>query len=426
MSDLDMMLRFMLQAMVVLVACRVFGWLGKRFLGQAQVTMEMLTGIILGPSVFGLLAPQIQRNIFPQFTTIGDLTSAKHPSMSVLYVVAQIGLVLYMFVVGLELDLSHIRRHVRSAISVSAAGILVPFVLGCLLFFGFLGNRTDMLNAAMSPTILAVYVGAAMSITAFPVLARLIYEAGVQNTTIGTLTLSSGAMDDIAAWSLLAAVLAASKGNPSIALWAILGGIAFVAVMLSAGRRVLTYIEAKAAENAFSLVLVLLFFGAWFTDEIGIHAVFGAFIVGVAMPKGAVSEQIRARIEPLATGLFVPFFFVFSGLNTKITSLVGLDVWLIALLALAVAIVGKVGGCYAAARACGESHRQSLSIGVLMNSRGMMGLIILNIGLQQKIISTQFFTIMVIMCVVTTFLAAPLFRKIYRPESEAELAAAHA
>lgn len=420
MADLDLMLRFMLQVLVILVACRVVGWFGQKYLGQAQVTMEMLTGVLLGPSVFGALAPKVQQSLFPLFAVPGDPLSGRSPSMSILYVVAQIGLILCMFIIGMELDLNLIRTRLKAAISVSAAGILFPFLLGGGVYFMLLANRTDMIGPNIPHPVAATYVGAAMCITAFPVLARLIYEAGMMGTPVGSMAIGSGAVGDVVAWILLAFVLAASKGNPMIAIWAIVGGIAFVAVTLSFIKRLLATLEKdekgdskELSQSTFSSILVLLFLCAWFTDSIGLHAVFGAFIIGVAMPKGEVSRQILARIEPLTVTLFVPFFFVFSGLNTRIGSLTNGEHWLIALVILIAAISGKLVGCYYAARASGQPHRQSLALGVLMNARGLMELIILNIGLQQKIITVPFFTIMVIMALVTTFMAAPLFRKIH-------------
>jgi Kef-type K+ transport system membrane component KefB len=429
MADLDIMLRFMLQVLVILVSCRLLGWFGQKYLGQAQVTMEMLTGVILGPSVFGALAPSAQQALFPQFLMAGDPQSGRNPSMSILYVVAQIGLILCMFIIGMELDLNLIRTRIKAAISVSAAGIIFPFILGCLVYFCLLANRNDMIGVGIPPAVAATYVGAAMSITAFPVLARLISEAGVMGTAVGTLAIGSGAVGDVVAWILLAFVLAASKGNPLIAVWAIVGGIAFVLVMLTVVKRMLAKLVDGVSEtneltqSTFSSLLVLLFICAWFTDSIGLHAVFGAFIVGCAMPKGAAAKQILARIEPLTVSLFIPFFFVFSGLNTRIGSLTSSEHWVIAGAILIAAVFGKVAGCYFAARAFGEQHRQSLAIGVLMNTRGLMELIILNIGLQQKIISVPFFTIMVIMALVTTFMSAPLFRKIHGKGFDSDLVA---
>ena len=420
MTDLDLMLRFMLQILVVLTVCRLVGWFGEKYLGQAQVTMEMLAGVLLGPSVFGAFAPKLQQSLFPQFLVTGDPTSGKNPSMSILYIIAQVGLVLYMFVIGLELDLNLIKTRTKAAMAVSGAGIVLPFLLGAAVFYAMLAHRNDMFGPNIPQAIQAIYVGAAMCITAFPMLARIIYEAGIAGTPIGTLAISAGATDDVVAWILLAIVLAVSKGDPSIAVWAIGGGAVFAVSILTIGKRLFEFLETRdAAEETvspttFGLVMLFLFAGAWFTDAIGVYAVFGAFLVGIAMPKGRLSGFLKERIEPITVSLFLPFFFVYSGLNTKISSLHGADHWIICLMLVAAAIVGKFGGCYLAARACGEPKRQATAIAVLMNSRGLMELIILNIGLQQKVITTPFFTMMVIMAIVTTFMAAPLFRKVYR------------
>ncbi len=419
MTDLDLMLRFMLQVLVVLVACRAVGWFGQKYLGQAQVTMEMLTGVLLGPSVFGALSPELQYSLFPQLLVAGSPDSGKHPSMSILYIIAQIGLVLYMFLIGLELDLNLIKSRTKAALAVSMAGIVVPFALGCAVFYAFLSHRNDMFGADIPQFIQAVYVGAAMCITAFPMLARIIYEAGIAGTPLGTLAIGAGATDDVFAWILLAIVLAVSKGNPAIAIWAIGGGAAFALLTLTIGKKFMAFLETRdskeetVSQTTFGLVMLFLFAGAWFTDAIGVYAVFGAFVMGVAMPKGRLAKYLQERIEPLTVSLFLPFFFVYSGLNTKIGSISGAEHWLICLALLTAAIVGKYGGCYLAARATGEPKRQAIAIGVLMNSRGLMELIILNIGLQQKVIKVPFFTMMVIMAIVTTFMAAPLFRRVY-------------
>jgi Kef-type K+ transport system membrane component KefB len=410
----------MLQVLVVLGACRVVGWFGTKYLGQAQVTMEMLTGVLLGPSVFGAISPSVQQSLFPQLIVNGDPTSGKHPSMSILYVIAQIGLVLYMFLIGLELDLNLIGSRTKAAISVSIAGIVLPFAFGCIVFYVLLSHRTDMFGANIPIPIQAIYVGAAMCITAFPMLARIIYEAGIAGTPLGTLAIGAGASNDVFAWILLAVVLAVSKGNPAIAFWAIGGGTTFAFLMLTVGKRLLAFLEARdssdgeVSQTTFALVMIFLFAGAWFTDAIGVYAVFGAFLMGLAMPKGRLSKFLQERIEPITVSLFLPFFFVYSGLNTRIGSLQGAEHWLICLALLAAAMAGKYGGCYFAARACGEPKRQATAIGVLMNSRGLMELIILNIGLQQRVITIPFFTMMVIMAIATTFMAAPLFRRVYR------------
>jgi Kef-type K+ transport system membrane component KefB len=419
MSDLDLMLRFMLQVLVVLSACKVIGWIGQRYLMQAQVTMEMIAGVCLGPSLFGILSPKIQEYIFPMFAHAGVPTSGKSPSMSILYVIAQIGLVVYMFLIGLEFNTKLISGRAKGAVSVSVAGILFPFLLGGILCVTILGKRTDLFMPGITLTNQALYLGAAMSITAFPMLARIIYEAGMAGTSLGTLALGAGATDDVVAWSLLAIVLATAKGNSSIAIWAIGGGIVFVVLMLTLGKRLLAKLgdivekEGKMTQNVLVTSVLILFAGAWFTDAIGVYAVFGAFVVGIAMPRGLYAKEIRGNLEKMTVGLFLPFFFVYSGLNTHIGSLNSPGLWMLGGLVLVAAIAGKFGGCYLAARLSGEPHRDALAIGTLMNSRGLMELIILNIGLQQKVITTQLYTIMVLMAIVTTVMAAPIFEWVY-------------
>lgn len=418
MSDIDFMLRFMLQILVVLGACKVVGWLGVRFLGQAQVTMEMIAGVILGPSLLGLVAPGFQQYLFPQFLRAGDPASGKSPSMTILYVIAQIGLVLYMFLVGLEFNSKLITSRAKGAVAVSAAGILFPFALGVALCYTLLPGRTDLFSAGITPLNQALYLGAAMSITAFPMLARIIYEAGIAGTSLGTLALGAGATDDAAAWCLLAFVLATSKGKPAIAVWAIGGGLAFAISTLTVGKSLLARLgtaverEGKMSQGVLTSALFLLFAGAYYTDAVGIYAVFGAFIMGAAMPRGLFVEEIRSRIEQITVGLFLPFFFVYSGLNTHMGALTGSS-WAIGGVVVAAAVLGKFGGCYLAARLSGESRQEALAIGTLMNSRGLMELIILNIGLQQKVITIQLFTIMILMAIATTVMAAPLFEKLY-------------
>ena len=419
MSDLDLMLRFMLQVLAVLAACKLVGYLGSKYLKQAQVTMEMITGVMLGPSLLGVFAPKVQEYLFPMFVRAGDPASGKNPSMSVLYVIAQIGLVLYMFLIGLEFNTKLISARAKAALSVSVAGILFPFALGAIVCITVLSKRTDLFTEHITLANQALYLGAAMSITAFPMLARILFEAGIAGTSLGTLALGAGATDDVVAWSLLAVVLATAKGDSKIALYAIGGGFVFITLMLTLGKRIFAKLgdivdrDGEMSQNVFITVMLILFFGAWFTDAIGVYAVFGAFTMGVAMPRGLLAKEIRANIEKATVGLFLPFFFVYSGLNTHLGSLNSPELWAIGGLILAAAIAGKFGGCYLAARLAGEDNREALAIGTLMNSRGLMELIILNIGLQQKVITTQLFTIMILMAIVTTVMAAPLFDWIY-------------
>ena len=415
MTDLDLMLRFMLQVMIVLAACKAVGWIGSKYLGQTQVVMEMVTGVLLGPSVLGRSMPELQGYLFPR--KLEGLTGS-HPSMSILYIIAQIGLVLYMFLIGLEFDIKLISNRIGGAVSVSLAGIIAPFALGFGIAYMY-RERTDLFAPAITDTNAAIYLGAAMCITAFPMLARILYERGIARTSMGTLALGAGATDDAAAWCLLAMVLAFSKGNMSIAWLAIGGGILFGVLMLTLGKKLLNRLAVstnetgKFSQGQMTTVILILMAGAWFTDAIGIYAVFGAFLVGCAMPRGRYAEAIRERIEPMTVSFLLPFFFVYSGLNTNINLISGTELWTVTIVICLAAIFGKGVACALAARASGEPWRESWTIGTLMNARGLMELIILNIGLQQGVITPTLFAIMVVMAIVTTLMASPLFLLIY-------------
>lgn len=421
------MLRFMLQVLVVLAACKAMGWIGKKFLGQTQVVMEMVTGVVLGPSLFGLLAPTTQAALFPKDSTMvidGVTKTVKHPSMMILYVVAQLGLVLYMFLVGLEFNLGLLGKKAGGAISVSLAGIAAPFALGAVIAVSMLGG-----DRFFAPNItaanMALYTGAAMCITAFPMLARIIYERGISNTRMGTLALGAGASDDATAWCLLAIVLAFSKGSANYAIFAIGGGALFAVLVLKLGPRLFRPMgdaverEGAMSQGIFVSVMLFLMLGSYITDAIGIYAVFGAFLIGAAMPRGRFAEILREKLESLTVGLLLPFFFVYSGLNTKLGLVNSAELWMITIVLLVAAIVGKGVACALAAKASGETWRDAWAIGTLMNARGLMELIILNIGLQQGVITPTLFTMLVIMAIVTTLMASPIFQWIYRPAEPA-------
>jgi Kef-type K+ transport system membrane component KefB len=264
-----------------------------------------------------------------------------------------------------------------------------------------------------------LFLGAAMSITAFPMLARIIFERGLTGTSLGTLALAAGSLDDAAAWCVLAIVLASFTGQFSIALLAIGGGVLYAVFMLTLARRGLGRLFNTLEEDArghgwvIPLTLILVGFCAWLTDSIGIYAVFGAFILGVAMPRGAVARRIESGIAPLTSTLLVPMFFVSSGLNTRIGLLDSAPLWGVALLILLAACLGKGLACGLAARMNGEPARESFAIGALMNSRGLMELIILNIGLERGVITPTLFTAMVLMAVMTTLMAVPAFNLAY-------------
>ncbi|MBI5863737.1 MAG: cation:proton antiporter [Planctomycetes bacterium] len=414
MSNFDLSIQYFLQLAVILAACRLVGW-AARWIGQPQVVGEMIAGVVLGPSVLGLLGER------PFGLPLPDLQKAlfSEPVLkTVLYCMAQVGLVLYMFLVGAEFNAGLLREKGRTAAAVSASGMFVPFVLGAILAF-LLFERLPLFNPAASKAEAALFMGAAMCITAFPMLARIIVERGIAGTRLGTLALAAGSMDDAAAWCVLAIVLASFNANPAIAMTAIAGGIAYAVVAIVVIRPLLrplaAAVEARGelTPRVFSFVLMLLLAAAWLTDYVRIYAVFGAFILGAVMPRGRLCRELQQKIEPLTTNFLLPLFFVYSGLNTRIDLVSTGALWGAAAVVLVAACAGKYVACALAARLSGESLRDSLAIGALMNARGLMELIILNIGLERGLITHELFTIMVLMAIVTTLMATPLFNWVY-------------
>jgi Kef-type K+ transport system membrane component KefB len=406
MSPFELSVLFFLQITFILVVCCGVGQIAK-YLGQPQVVAEMIAGVLMGPSLFGLFWPEAQGYLFPA------------ESKPILFVFSQVGLVLYMFLIGLEFDTSLIRQRIASAASTSIAGIATPMVLGGLLGLG-LTKISGLFGADVSQWEASLFLGAAVSITAFPMLARIIHERGLAGTSLGTLALAAGSIDDAAAWCILAIVLASFSGDPQIAIFAIGGGVPYAVAILTIGKWLLkrlgTIVEHQnnISGAMLTFVLILVMLGAWFTDKIGIYAVFGAFILGAAMPRGVFAHKIQERVEPVVTNFLLPMFFVYSGLQTRIGLVDTPTLWGIAVLVLLVACLGKGVACWAAARWSGENQRDALAIGTLMNARGLMELIILNIGLERGIISPVLFTIMVTMAIGTTLMASPIFEWVYR------------
>jgi Kef-type K+ transport system membrane component KefB len=404
-SPFELSVRFFLQMTAILLACRVVGALFKA-LGQPQVVGEMTAGILMGPSLFGWLAPGAHGFLFPD------------ASKPILFAAAQLGVVLYMFVVGLEFNVELIRPRLRGVAIISLAGIAVPFTLGGLLALKFAGDP-DFFSAGVTQREAVLYLGASMSITAFPMLARIILEQGLAGTRIGTLALAAGSLDDAAAWCILAVVLATYSATPSIAVLAIGGGLLFAAFTLLVLRPLLAKVVGRfvsqggLGSEGFSGALMLVMLAAWFTDYIRLYAVFGAFLTGIAMPRGAAADQLREKILPLTSAFLLPVFFVFTGLNTRIGLVSTPALWLSAAVVVAAASLGKAGACSLAARWTGENWRDSMGIGALMNARGLMELIILNIGLERGIIQPPFFAIMVMMAVITTLMSTPMFWRAY-------------
>lgn len=402
----DFSVHFFLQLAVILIACRIIGKLGQRFLGQPQVVGEMIAGVVLGPSLLGLMFAEFQAMIFPKETK------------SVLYAGAQLGVGLYMFLVGTTLRLDHFESKARSAVSVSLAGIVTPFLFA-IVITPLLLTVPGLFAPGISTTAATLFMGACIALTAFPMLARIINERGLAHTSLGTLTLTAGAFDDAVSWCVLAVVLAMFGGGPGVAVLAIGGGLAYAAFMMLYGRRLLSPLgriverEGQMSTTVLGITLALFCLSAFVMDIVGIHAIFGGFILGAVMPRGRFAEEIKAKIEPLTVVLLLPMFFTYSGLNTRLDTVNSLQLLAIALGILAVSIAAKFGACYFAARLSGEDNRTSLGIGALMNSRGLMELIIINIGLQKGIIGPTLFSMMVLMAIVTTMMAGPLFEIVY-------------
>lgn len=416
MSNHDLSILFFLQLAFILFVIRVVGMLARK-IGQPQVVGEIIAGVLMGPSFFGALWPDWQARLFPR------------PSVTIIYAVSQVGLVLYMFLVGVEFNVDLLRRRLRSAAFVSLAGILTPFILGSLLAL-FMMKNSVFFSTEVTTWEAMLFISAAMSITAFPVLARIIHERGLTGTPLGTLALAAGSIDDAAAWCILAIALASFSGNLTIVILAIGGGLAYAAFVLSIARPLLSRLEVIAQRQErlsgpmLGFILMLLMLGAWFTDYVGIYAVFGAFILGAAMPRGIVTRDLQRLLEPLTTNFLLPLYFIFSGLNTRLDLLVSAQLIAIMLLVILVACLGKGIACWAAARINGENNREAMAIGTLMNARGLMELILLNIGLQHGIITPTLFSIMVSMAVITTLMASPVFELVYRklPKSKISMA----
>lgn len=397
--------KFLLQLLCILIACRCVGWVGRKYLGQPQVVGEMIAGVILGPSLFGLLAPAAQAYLFP--------AEAK----STLYVCSQLAVGLYMFIVGLDFDKTHFKQSARSASIISLSGMLGP-ALVAILITPLLLSTPGLFAASATQLQATLFMIAAIAITAFPMLARIIHENGLSNTRLGTLSLSAGAIDDAAAWCLLAIVLASFSGSFAPAVATIVGGVVIAYILIVLGPRLFAplerWVERDANSTALLAVTLIAFLAmATLADTLGLHTVFGGFLLGAVMPRGKFSRAIKAQLEPITVVLLLPIFFTYSGLNTQLALLFSGDTLPIALLILVGSILAKLGACWAAARLSGQDNRTALAVGALMNSRGLMELIIINIGLQAGLIGPELFSMLTLMAIITTLIASPLFNYVY-------------
>ncbi|MGI5150809.1 cation:proton antiporter [Plantactinospora sp. CA-294935] len=406
MNPVELAPRFFIAVAAILLVCRATTWLlGK--VGQPPVVSEMLAGVLLGPSLLGLLAPAVQDALFPE---------QLYP---VLYIVGQVGLVIFMFQAGYAFTSHPVTGLAGTAGAVSLAGVLAPLGLGVLLVLATAGD-VPVLAPGTSVGVSAAFVGVALAITAFPMLARIITERGQEGTRHGSLALASGALDDAVAWILLAVVLATATGRPGPALVTVAGAILFGLLLWSVGRRVAAALVGsdRLGDQSRLLGLVaLLFVVAWYTDEIGLYAVFGAFSVGAVMPHRARTDRMVATVTPVCQIVFLPLFFTYSGLHTEFGLLSQPSVLFFALGCVAVAVVGKFGACWAAARLRGEPKGVAVRIGVLMNARGLMQLIAINVGMAAGIVNATLFTALVLVALVTTLMTTPLLSWIDRREA---------
>ncbi len=406
MTPAQLSITFFLQVAVILLICRLVGTAVQRWLAQPRVVGEMIAGVILGPSVFGALAPTVQAFVFPP------------ESKPVLYVIAQMGVGLYMFLVGLGFDRAEFRAGARGAALVSIAGIAAPFLAAVLLAPWLLGME-GLFSPKATQFEATLFLGAAIAITAFPMLARIIHERGLSGSALGTLSLSAGAIGDAGAWVLIALVLASFGDGPIVAVKAIGGGLTFAFFMIWVAPRLLSRLGRKADElgqvdhGLLATALILYMLCAWAMDGIGIHAVFGGFLLGTAMPRGRLADGLRDKLEPVTVVLLLPFFFTYSGLHTELNVLASGGLLIVTLAILATSILAKGGATYGAARLSGLDHASAMGIGALMNARGLMELIVINIGLQRGIIGPALFSMLVLMAIVTTVMASPLFELVY-------------
>ena len=387
------------QIITIIVVARFFGWMFRK-IGQPTVIGEIIAGIVLGPSLLGMYFPEFSTALFP-VDSLGNLQF-----------LSQIGLILFMFVIGMELDLKVLKNKANDAVVISHASIVIPFALGVglayYIYYRFAPVGVEFLSFSL-------FMGIAMSITAFPVLARIVQERGIHKTRLGTIVITCAAADDITAWCLLAAVIAIVKAGSFVSSLYVIGmAVAYVLLMLFVVKPFLKRIgdlygsKSKLNKPVVAIFFLTLIISAYTTEVIGIHALFGAFMTGAIMPDIAKFRAIFIdKVEDVAVILLLPLFFVFTGLRTQIGLINDPFLWKVTGCIIGVAVVGKFVGSALAAKFVGQNWRDSLTIGALMNTRGLMELVVLNIGYDLGVLTSEVFTMMVIMALVTTFMTGP-------------------
>lgn len=404
-GSVNTLLHVLLSLSVVIIAARGTGAVFK-LIHQPAVIGEVVGGILLGPSFLGALWPEVYHFLLPAATA------------PFLGVIAQLGVILYMFLVGLELDLKVIQKSGHATLAISHASIVVPFLLGTGLA---LYLYEPMSNSSVTFTSFALFLGVSMSVTAFPVLARILTDRKINKTRMGTIALTCAAVDDVTAWCLLAFVVSVTQaqlGGAFLTLGLTFGymGLMFFVVRPLISRAV-PWLEAfdKLTEGGMALILIALLGSALVTEFIGIHAIFGAFLLGAVTPHNSrVAKELSDRLDDLVRILFLPAFFAFTGMRTQFGLLQTFNEWAICGIIIVIATLGKFGGTLAAGKLTGLSWRDASALGVLMNTRGLVELIVLNIGLDLQVISPTLFTMLVIMALVTTFMTSPVLSLITR------------
>jgi Kef-type K+ transport system membrane component KefB len=389
----------LLQILIILAVSRICSILFTK-LGQQSVIGEIFAGIFLGPSILGALFPQASEFVFPK------------SSLPNLQYLSQMGLAFFMFIIGMELDAGKLKNRAHDAVVISHTSIIVPFLLGMSLAYFIYG---EFAPAGVTFLSFSLFMGIAMSITAFPVLARILRDRNLTKTTVGALAITCAAADDVTAWCILAVVIAIAKaGGAFSAVLTITLALAFVAIMIAVVKPLLARLFAKSidsrqiAKSTVAGVFGVMLFSAFTAEVIGIHALFGAFIAGAVIPQDSgFKEFLSEKIEDISVLMLLPIFFAFTGLRTQIGLLNDTYLWAICGIIIFAAVAGKFGGSTFAAKLVGHSWRDSLSIGALMNTRGLMELIVLNIGYDLGILQADLFAIMVLMALVTTFMTGP-------------------
>jgi Kef-type K+ transport system membrane component KefB len=396
-----------IQIGVVIAVSRLIAVLFQK-MQQPKVMGEMFAGIMLGPSLLGWVAPHVSTFLFPA------------SSLGYLNALSQVGVVIYMFLVGLALNPKSLRKHGHTAVLTSHVSIIAPFVLGACLALYLYPRLSD---DSVGFTGFALFMGAAMSITAFPVLARILSDRNMMSTRLGSLAIACAAVDDVTGWCILAyiVVVVRSYHQSGTPLWVTLGGlVGFLLLMFYGVQRLLAGFETsfkkhgRLSENAMALMVVAIMLSGVATERLGLHLLFGSFLCGVIMPKERkFVRYILDKLETTTIVVLLPLYFAFTGLRTSVRAIQGAQMWLFCGLIVFIAITGKLGGSMIAARAAGATWREAGGLGTLMNARGLMELVILNVGLDIGVISSTLYSMMIVMALVTTFMTTPLLEWIY-------------